>query len=76
VVNVLVKNTSVKDPKIYAQMKPAGLDPNGKLDVASMQEDIDYYVQAGYMKEKPDLAKLVDPSFQEYAVQQLGPYQP
>ncbi|MFI5267567.1 MAG: ABC transporter substrate-binding protein [Chloroflexota bacterium] len=76
VVKILINHTAVKDPKVYAKMKPAGLDPNGKLDVSSMQEDIDYYQQAGELKDKPDLTKLIDTSFQQYAVQQLGPYQP
>ncbi len=74
VVNILAKNTTVKDPNVIKKMKPAGLNPDGKLDVKSMQEDIDYYQEAGYLKEKVDLSKLVDTSFQEYAVQQLGPY--
>jgi NitT/TauT family transport system substrate-binding protein len=76
IVNILAKDTTVKDPKVYAKMTPAGLDPDGKLDVASLQADIDYYQEAGYLKEKVDLSKLVDTSFQQYAVQQLGPYQP
>lgn len=76
VVKILAKDTTVKDPAVYSQMTPAGLDPNGKLDTASMQEDIDYYQEAGYLKQKVDLKPLVDTSFQQYAVQQLGPYQP
>ena len=76
VVKILAKYTSVKDPKVYTEMTPAGLDPNGKLDAASMQEDVNYYQQAGYLKEKVDLSKLIDTSFQQYAVQQLGPYKP
>jgi NitT/TauT family transport system substrate-binding protein len=76
VVKILTQHTSVKDPKIYAKMKPAGLDPDGKLDVKSMQEDLDYYQSAGYLKEPVDLSKLIDTSFQQYAVQQLGPYKP
>jgi NitT/TauT family transport system substrate-binding protein len=75
-VSILAKNTTIKDPAVYAKMTPAGLNPDGKLDVASMEEDINYYIEAGYMKDKPDLSKLVDTSFQQYAVQQLGPYQP
>ncbi|HLQ32426.1 MAG TPA: ABC transporter substrate-binding protein [Chloroflexota bacterium] len=76
VVNILAKNTTVKDPAIIKKMTPAGLNPDGKLDMKSMQEDIDYYTEAGYLKDKVDLPKLIDTSFQEYAVQQLGPYQP
>jgi NitT/TauT family transport system substrate-binding protein len=76
VVKILAKDTTVKDVAVYSQITPAGLDPNGKLDTASMQEDIDYYQEAGYLKQKVDLPSLVDTSFQQYAVQQLGPYQP
>ena len=76
VVKILAKDTTVKDPAVYSQMTPAGLDPNGKLDTASMQEDINYYQGAGYLKQKVDLSSLVDSSFQQYAAQQLGPYQP
>ena len=76
VVKILAKDTTVKDVAVYSQITPAGLDPNGKLDTASMQEDIDYYQGAGYLKQKVDLPSLVDTSFQQYAVQQLGPYQP
>ncbi|HLG69836.1 MAG TPA: ABC transporter substrate-binding protein [Chloroflexota bacterium] len=76
VVNILAKYTTVKDKNVYSKMTPAGLNPDGKLDVKSMQEDVDYYVSAGYMKEPLDVSKLVDSSYQEYAVQQLGPYKP
>lgn len=74
-VSILTKNTTVKDPAVFAKMTPAGLDPNGKLDVPAMQEDINYYQESGQLKAAVDLKSLVDTSFQEYAVQQLGPYQ-
>jgi NitT/TauT family transport system substrate-binding protein len=73
-VQIMVKNTTVKDPKVYDQVLPAGLDPDGKIDRASMQEDLDYYMQSGQVKNPVDLSKLVDTSFQEYAVKTLGPY--
>ena len=76
VVEIMIKNTTVKDPKVYEQMKPAGLDPNGKLDVKSMQQDLDYYMKSGQVRTAVDLAKLIDTSFQEYAVRTLGPYTP
>lgn len=76
VVNILVANTTVKDPKIFAQMKPAGLDPDGKLDLHSMQSDLSYYVESGQAKPTADLTKLVDPTFQDHAIKILGPYSP
>ncbi|MCA1647631.1 MAG: ABC transporter substrate-binding protein [Chloroflexi bacterium] len=76
VVNILVANTTVKDPKVFAQMKPAGLDPDGRLDLQSMRSDLSYYVDSGQAKPTADLTKLVDPTFQEAAVKTLGPYSP
>jgi len=73
-VQIMTKDTTVKDPAVYAKMKPAGIDPDGKLDVSAMQEDIDYYVESGQQKAQVDLKSLVDTSFQENAVQTLGPY--
>jgi NitT/TauT family transport system substrate-binding protein len=76
VVNILVANTTVKDPKIFAQMKPAGLDPDGKLDLQSIKNDLSYYTESGQVKPGADLTKLVDTTFQETAVGLLGKYVP
>lgn len=74
VVRVLTENTTVTDPAIYEQMRPAGLDPDGKLDLQSIEDDLRYYVESGQVKEKPDLSQLIDTSFQQFAVQSLGAY--
>jgi NitT/TauT family transport system substrate-binding protein len=74
-VKTLVDNTTVKDPKVYERMIPAGLDPDGKLDIQSMQNDLNYYVDSGQVQGQVDLNKLIDTSFQENAVRLLGPYQ-
>jgi NitT/TauT family transport system substrate-binding protein len=75
-VRVLSENTTVTDPAIYEQMRPAGLDPDGKLDVQSIEDDLRYYVESGQVTDPPDLAQLIDTSFQQLAVQALGPYDP
>ena len=54
-------------------MRPAGLDPDGKLVVQSIRDDLRYYERAGLVKD-PVESKVVDSSFQEFAVLQLGPY--
>jgi len=75
-VRVLTENTTVSDPAIYEQMLPAGLDPDGKLDMQSIRDDLRYYVESGQVKDglQPDLSQLIDTSFQQFAVQSLGPY--
>jgi NitT/TauT family transport system substrate-binding protein len=75
VVQILTKHTVVKDPRDYEQMRPAGLDPDGRLELASIQQDLDYYERSGLVTTHVDLARVIDPSFQEYALQTLGPYQ-
>ena len=57
-------------------MVPAGLDPDGKLDVQSMQADLAYYQETGQVKDPVDLSTLIDTSFQTAAVKALGPFSP
>ena len=57
------------------RLRPPGLDPDGKLVLDSKRDDVAYYQQTGLVREKLELAQLIDTSYQEYAVQQLGPYQ-
>jgi NitT/TauT family transport system substrate-binding protein len=76
IIQILAQHTSVKDRAVYEQIRPAGLDPDGKLALQSMQDDVAYYQQTGLVREQVDLSQLVDTSYQEDAVQRLGPYRP
>jgi NitT/TauT family transport system substrate-binding protein len=68
------KYLPVKDPAIYKSVRQIGINPDGKLQLGPMQEDIDFYISQGLMKDKPDLTKLVDNSFVDAALKELGPY--
>jgi NitT/TauT family transport system substrate-binding protein len=70
------KYLPVKDPAIYKAVRHIGINPDGKLQLGPMQEDIDFYIKDGLLKDKPDLTKLVDNSFVDAAVKELGPYKP
>jgi hypothetical protein len=41
-----------------------------------MKYDLDWYVANGYVAQMPDLGQLVDNRYCDYALQQLGHYQP
>jgi ABC-type nitrate/sulfonate/bicarbonate transport system substrate-binding protein len=69
---ILIKHTSVKDPEIYKKMVYPGLHPNGTLNVAGMDFDVKWWAANGRMKEAIDPSRLVDMSYAEYAVKQLG----
>jgi NitT/TauT family transport system substrate-binding protein len=75
IIQALARHTAVKDPAVYDLLRPPGLDPDGKLALDSMRDDVAYYQQTGLVREQVDLSQLIDTSYQEYAVQQLGPYQ-
>jgi len=76
VIQALATHTVVKDPKDYDLMRPAGLNPDGVLALQSIREDLAYYERMGQVPERVDVSKVLDSSFQEYALRQLGPYQP
>jgi NitT/TauT family transport system substrate-binding protein len=76
VINILARNTTVKEPDLYERMKVPGFDTNGRVNVASLKSLFADFVAIGYIQnpEKVKVESLVDNSFVDYAVQKLGPY--
>jgi NitT/TauT family transport system substrate-binding protein len=74
VVNVFMKYTTLKDPVLIDQIKHAGLNPDGAVNVDSMNAFQDHYIPLGVQKQRIALDQLVDSSFARAAVAQLGPY--
>jgi NitT/TauT family transport system substrate-binding protein len=68
------KYLPVKDPAVYKAVRHIGINPDGKLQLGPMQEDVQFYLDQGLMQSKPDLSKLVDNSFVDAASKELGPY--
>jgi len=62
------------DPKLFDDMGFMHIDPDGKLNLASMEDLTRWYVKMGYLSDPVDLARIVDASFVEAAVADLGPY--
>ena len=72
----LVQNTALKDPALYDRLGYGFVNPDCYLNVDGMTYDLDWYLDHGYLSQKPDLTQIVDNSYCDYAVQQLGRYQP
>ncbi len=72
VINILVKNSTVKDPKLYDVMEMPYIDPNGQLDKKSMDAQYKWYVEKGLYAGKKTFDDIIELSFVDYAVQQLG----
>lgn len=76
VIPILVEYTAVKNPDLLRKITPTGMDPDGRVNIASLQRDVDFYTAQGLVKEKVDVAKIVDHSFLEAALKALGPFKP
>ena len=60
---ILTQHTSVKDPALYKSMTYPGIDPDGKLNVAGMNEDVRWWHANGRMKELVNVSNLVDEGY-------------
>jgi NitT/TauT family transport system substrate-binding protein len=62
-------------PTLFDSMGFMHINPDGKVNLASIQDLMRWYVQMGYLSEPVDLTRAVDPSFVDAAVAKLGAYQ-
>ncbi|HZR99411.1 MAG TPA: ABC transporter substrate-binding protein [Chloroflexota bacterium] len=74
VIDILIKHTPVKNRAQYDAIVPAGLRPNGRVNVETIKADQDWYFAAGQQSEKVDVDAIVDHSYVDNAVRVLGPY--
>ena len=75
-IRILTESTPLKDAALLGQITPSGCDPDGKVNIASLQHDLDFYTSQGLIEGKVDLASIVDTSFTDAALKALGPYKP
>ncbi|HZR98390.1 MAG TPA: ABC transporter substrate-binding protein [Chloroflexota bacterium] len=73
-VAALIRHTAVKDPALYDRMVMPGLDPNGRMHVASIREDQEFWLSRGLQQTRLNVDDVVDHSYVDAAVQTLGPY--
>jgi NitT/TauT family transport system substrate-binding protein len=74
VIAILMEHTTLKDRALYDRISYAWLDPDGRVVMDSIADDLSWYVDHGYVRERLDVARVVDSSFAERAVAQLGPF--
>lgn len=72
-VAILAKATNI-DAALFEKMVMPGLDPDGKVNVQSLNATQQYFVTKGSQTKAIDMTKVVDLSFAEEAAKQLGPY--
>jgi NitT/TauT family transport system substrate-binding protein len=75
VVNLLARNTSLRDPALYERVVMPWINPDGEFSTFGYAEIQDYFVRHGVQPRTVDINQIVDNSFAQWAAQQLGPYQ-
>ena len=75
VINILTRETGIKDPEVHRQSKFPWHNPNGEVNRDSLQVDADLFAELGLM-ERTDISASFDDKYRELAVRYLGEYQP
>jgi NitT/TauT family transport system substrate-binding protein len=70
----LINHTPVKNRALYDQMTYSALDPDGKMNLQSFDQQQDYFLRTGTQQGRVDIQSYVDVQHAEAAVRQLGPY--
>jgi NitT/TauT family transport system substrate-binding protein len=71
---LIMKHVPLRDAGLFDKMGFTALNPDGKLNVEGVRNDLQWFVDHGMTQQAPDLNQVIDTSFAEYAVQRLGPY--
>ena len=76
VIAILTKDSNVRDPSLFKKMTPNGINPDGRVNEASLKKDFDFYKEQGYLEGNVSVDQVVDQSFVEAALKQIGTYKP
>jgi NitT/TauT family transport system substrate-binding protein len=74
VIAILAEATPIKDPAVYKAITPTGMNPDGKVNVQSLADDLAFYKEQGLITGDIKADQVVDHSFVEDALKELGPY--
>jgi len=75
IVAILTKHTSIADPVVFDQMYPTPLNPDGYVNMESLRADLAWFADHGYIPDPPNLDRVIDMTYVDYAMARLGPYQ-
>ena len=75
VIAILSDATPIKSRDIYKLITPTGMNPDGRVNKASLAYDLAFYTERGW-SERGQSHDAVDGSFVEAALKELGPYRP
>lgn len=74
VIAVLTEYTNIKDAALYRTISAQGCNPDGAVHEASLKNDLQFYKDEGLVTGRVTVDQVIDNSFVEAALKDLGPY--
>jgi NitT/TauT family transport system substrate-binding protein len=74
VIAILAEATPIKSRDIYKAITPTGMNPDGHVNKQSLAHDLAFYTEQGLIKSTINLDDVLDVSFVDAALKDLGPY--
>jgi ABC-type nitrate/sulfonate/bicarbonate transport system substrate-binding protein len=75
IIDTLMVLSVIKDPKLYEQMFPVGLNPDGYVRVKGIDMDLQWYKQNNLLQKDMKVEDTIDNQYVDFALKQLGKYQ-
>jgi NitT/TauT family transport system substrate-binding protein len=76
IIAIFQEHNVLRDRGLYDVVPWSAINPNGRPNAAAIAAAQDWFAAHGYVPRKIDLSQVIDNQFADYAVAQLGPYQP
>ena len=74
VIDILINISVIKDPKLYEQMFPVGLNPDGHVRMKGIDMDLKWFKENNMLQKDIKVEDAVDNQYVDFALKQLGQY--
>ena len=74
VLDAFVEFTDIKDRSLYTSMIASSVNPDGKLNVQSLPDDLEFFKSQGLITTPVAVSAAIDGEFQAATVRSIGPY--
>jgi NitT/TauT family transport system substrate-binding protein len=72
IIDILTKYTTIKDPAVYRKIVVPAFSPNGEMNVQSIKDLQQWYVDHGFVQNPVALDEFFDTSYLEYGLSVVG----
>ena len=76
-ISILSEYTFIKDPQIHREITPAAIDPDGRMNVHGLRNDLEFFKERKLLQDPAiTVERIVDTLYATAVVKELGPYKP